>query len=176
MSDTTQEKLQLGILSKDVIKHIDHWCTKFPEEKKQSAIIPALRYAQDAAGGWLSEDLIKAVADYLDVPHIKAFEVATFYSMFDLEPVGKYKIAVCDNISCKLNGADKIVDHIKRRLGVNCGETTEDGRYILRTCECMAACTNAPMMQINDREYHENLTLEKVDEILDDIDKQEDGK
>ncbi|MEM1244164.1 MAG: NADH-quinone oxidoreductase subunit NuoE, partial [Pseudomonadota bacterium] len=156
------------LLTAEVKKGIDHWVAKFPAEQKQSAVIPGLLLVQEANGGWLSDELLGAVADYLEMPKIAVFEVATFYTMFDLKPVGKHKIFVCTNISCMLRGCDKIVDHLKQKLAVDFGQTTKDGKFTLKEVECMAACTTAPMMQI-DKDYHENLTVEKVDEILDSL-------
>jgi NADH-quinone oxidoreductase subunit E len=154
------------MLSEQTRKQIDHWISKYPPEQKQSAVLPALRIAQDENGGWLREDLLNAVADYLEMPRIAVYEVATFYSLYDLEPVGRHKIWVCVNISCMLCGSDKIVDHLKKRLGVDFGQTTADGKFTLKKAECLAACANAPAMQI-DRQYYENLTTEKIDHILD---------
>jgi len=167
------QQLQKGELTEKAKAELDRWVARFPEYGKQSAIIPALRYIQEYAGGWLSRELIDAVADYLEVPPIKAYEVATFYNMYDLEPVGQHKIAVCTNLPCQLAGSGRIVDHIKRRLNIDVDESTEDGRYVLKTVECMAACAGAPMLQIDDRQYHENLTIERVDHLLDEIDQQE---
>lgn len=151
---------------------IDHWLKKFPEDRKQSAVLQALMFVQRDNGGWLTEAHLNAVADYLELPRIAVYEVATFYDMYDLKPVGKNKIDVCTNISCKLCGCDKIVSHLEKRLGVKIGQTTPDGRYTLKGVECLAACVGAPMMQINDLEYHEKLTPEKVDAILDRLEKE----
>lgn len=163
------QQLQQGILTDKAIEHLDHWAAKFPDYGKHSAIIPALKFIQEEAGGWLSDDLIKAVADYLDMPRIKAFEVATFYTMLNLKPTGRHKLAVCNNLPCKLADADRIVDHIKRKLNIQENEADDSGRFYLETVECMGACHGAPMMQVDDRDYHENLTVEKVDRLLDQI-------
>lgn len=153
------------ILSKEVTNAIDHWLSKFPSDQKQSAILPALTIVQKHHNGWVTDAHVKAVAEYLSMPVVSVYEVATFYSMIQLAPVGKYKIDICVNISCMLCGADKIVKHIKKRLGIESG-TTPDGRFTLHpVVECFAACVSAPMMIING-EYHENLTIEKVDKIL----------
>jgi NADH-quinone oxidoreductase subunit E len=152
---------------------IEQWLKKYPKDKKQSAVLQALMFVQRDNGGWLSEAHLNAVADYLELPRIAVYEVATFYDMYDLKPVGKNKIDVCTNISCKLCGCDKIVSHIEKRLGIKIGETTADGRFSLKGVECLAACVGAPMMQVNDHEYHEKLTPEKVDAILDRLEKQE---
>ncbi len=157
------------LLSDETRNAIDHWRAKFPEgiEGRRSAVIQALVAAQEQNGGWVSSELMDAVADYLDVPPVWVYEVATFYSMIETEPVGRHSISVCTNISCMLCGSDKIVEHIEKKLGARIGETTPDGRIFLkREEECLAACVRAPMMIVNGH-YHENLTTEKVDEILD---------
>jgi len=149
--------------------HIDHWAAKFPPERRRSALIQGLMAAQEQNGGWLSDELIAAVAKYLGLPPVWAYEVATFYSMFDLAPVGRHKVAICTNISCWLNGAHDLVAHVERKLGCKLGENSVDGRVTL-VCEeeCLAACAGAPMMVV-DGHYHENLTIEKVDKILDEL-------
>ncbi|HLF67506.1 MAG TPA: NAD(P)H-dependent oxidoreductase subunit E, partial [Gammaproteobacteria bacterium] len=141
--------------------------------KSQSALLPALRLVQDQHNGWLNKELLNAVADYICVPRIKAYEVASFYSMYELEPIGKHKICVCTNIACMLRGSKNIINHLEKKLKVKIGETTEDGRYTLKEVECLAACGGAPMMQIDDREYYENLTPDQVDVILADIEKKD---
>lgn len=153
------------LLSIDARQAIDKWIEKYPKEQKQSAVLPALHIVQDGNKGWLPRELLDSVADYLEMPRIAVYEVATFYSMYDLEKVGTHKINVCTNVSCQLRGSEKIVDHFEERLGVKLGETTQDGKFTLREVECLAACTNAPMCQI-DKTYYENLTPEKIDEIL----------
>ena len=153
------------LLSKAVTAEIDEWLKKYPSNQKRSALLPALRITQEANNHWLSEDLIKAVADYLEQPHIAAFEVVTFYHMYNLKPVGRYQINVCGSISCKLCDCKGIVDHLKTQLNVAVGDTTADGKFTLKEVGCLAACVNAPMMQIN-HDYYENLTCARVDEIL----------
>ncbi len=146
---------------------IDHWLGKFPPERKRSALIQGLFAAQEQNGGWLSDALITSVAKYLDLPPVWAYEVASFYSMFETTKVGRNNVAICTNISCWLNGAEDIVRHCERKLGAKLGESTADGRiYLKREEECLAACCGAPMMVVNGH-YHEKLTTEKVDEILD---------
>ena len=148
-------------------KHIDHWLSKFPPDRKRSAVIQGLTAAQEQNGGWLTDELVTAVAKYLEIPPVWAYEVASFYSMFERKPVGRNNVAVCTNISCWLNGAEDIVGHCERKLGIKLGESTPDGRvYLKREEECLAACCGAPMMVVNGH-YHENLTPAKVDEILD---------
>lgn len=148
-------------------QHIDHWVAKFPPERKRSAVIQGLFVAQEQNGGWLSDELIAAVAKYLDIPPVWAYEVATFYSMFETNKVGRHNVAICTNISCWLNGAEDIVRHCENKLGTKLGESTPDGRiYLKREEECLAACAGAPMMVVNGH-YHEKLDAAKVDEILD---------
>lgn len=156
-------------LSSAIRAEVDRWIAKYPPERKSSAVMAALRLVQEHHG-WLSTELLDAVADYLEMPPIAVYEVATFYSMYDLKPVGRHKICVCTNISCLLNGADHIVEHLERRLGIQLGETTPDGRFTLKEVECLCACAGAPMMQV-DKTYHEHLTPAKVDEILRGLDK-----
>ena len=146
---------------------IDTWLKKFPEDQKQSAVITALSTAQEHADGWLTTELMDAVADYLGMPRVSVYEVGSFYSMLELEPVGRNIVAVCNNISCMLRGADDIIAHIENKLGIEWGGTTADGRITLKKEEeCLAACIGAPMMTVNGH-YHENLTTGKVDQILD---------
>lgn len=155
-------------LSAEQRSEIDHWVAKYPDspQGRQSAVIPALHIAQHGNGGWLSRELLEAVADYLGIPPVTVYEVATFYSMFDLKPVGRHKVNVCTNISCLLRGSEEILAHIEAKLGIGVGETTPDGRITLKLEEeCLAACTGAPMMLV-DEEYHTDLTPAKVDEIL----------
>jgi len=157
------------LLSEQTRSTIDHWVAKFPEgqEGRRSALIQALYAAQKQNGGWLSSEMMDAVADYLDLPRVWAYEVANFYSMLETHPVGRHSISICTNISCMLCGADKVVEHVENKLGIKMGETTPDGRIFLKIEEeCVAACVGAPMM-IVDGHYHEKLTTEKIDEILD---------
>ena len=157
-------------LSDHVRGEIDHWKARFPEGRQRSAVIGALHAAQHENGGYLSAELMNEVAEYLDLPTIQVYEVATFYSMFQTKPVGRHNVAICTNISCMLRGADNIVSHVEGRLGVKLGESTPDGRiYLKREEECLAACCGAPMMMV-DHVYHENLSSDKVDEILDGLD------
>lgn len=158
-----------SLLSDHVKKEIDHWISKYPIEHKQSALLGALREVQHENQGFLTVELMDAVAEYLELSKIAVYEVASFYSMLETEPVGRHCVSVCTNISCMLCGSDKIVSYIEDKLGIKTGESTEDGRIFLkREEECLAACCGAPMMQV-DHVYHENLTPEKIDEILDDL-------
>ena len=156
-----------ALMSPESLAKIDAWVAKYPEEQKQSAILPALHILQEQNGGWVSQELLDAIADYLGMPRMRVYEVATFYSMIELEPVGRHMIAVCKNIACMLCGADNIVTYIEDKLGIRLGETTPDGRITLKVEEeCLAACAGGPMMAV-DGHYHENLTPARVDEILD---------
>ncbi len=157
---------QPSLLSVSVKAEIDKWIARYPADQKCSAVISALHAVQRNNGGWLTTELMDAVADYLEMPRIAVYEVGTFYSMFVHEPVGRHKISVCTNVSCMLCGSDEVVSHLQKRLGIKLGETTSDNKFTLREVECLAACGGAPMMQVN-RQYHENLTSEKIDEILD---------
>ncbi|MFW0079145.1 MAG: NADH-quinone oxidoreductase subunit NuoE [Coxiella endosymbiont of Haemaphysalis qinghaiensis] len=154
-------------ISKEVEKEINCWLAKYPSNQKRSAIVPALLFVQKQNGGWLSESAMNAVADYLELPRVWAYEVATFYDMYNLKPIGKYKIGICQNVSCFLRGSDEIVICVKKRLGIDFNETTPDGLFTLKSIECMAACGGAPICQIDDREYYENLTPEKILSIID---------
>jgi NADH-quinone oxidoreductase subunit E len=153
------------MLSAESIAKIDYELTKYPAENRQAAVMSALRIAQTEKG-WLSKETIAFVAEYLGMPAIAALEVATFYNMYDLEPMGKYKITVCTNISCMLRDSDEIVCHLEKRLGIGFNETTPDGKFTLKEGECMGACGGAPLFHINNTKMHEFLTPEKVDEIL----------
>ena len=125
-------------------KKIDHWLNKYPAEQQRSAVVAALLYVQEQNEGWLSTDAMDAVADYLTWRRLKCYEVATFYDMYDLNPRGRHKIGICTNISCLLRGAEEIVEHAKKRLGIDFGESTADGKFALREVECLAACGGAP--------------------------------
>lgn len=157
------------VISENNKKKIDHCLTKYPLGKKRSALVSALLFVQEQNGGWLSDAAMDAVADYLELPRIFVYEVATFYDLYELKPVGKHKIAICRNLSCTLRGADDIVAALQARLGIQMGETTPDGQFTLREVECLAACGGAPTCQINDREYHEDLTPEKMMCLIDQL-------
>jgi NADH-quinone oxidoreductase subunit E len=155
-----------GTLSAHVREEIDHWVAKFPEGRHRSAVIAALHAVQHENNGYLTPELMIAVAEYLKLPPIQVFEVASFYSMFETKPVGKHSISVCTNISCMLRGGDDILAHVEKRLGIKAGQSTPDGKFYLKVEEeCLAACCGAPMLMI-DHVYHENLTPKSVDEIL----------
>ena len=157
------------LLSAHARAEIDHWLTRYPDDQKQSAVLAALREAQHENGGYLTTDLMDAVADYLAMPQIAVYEVASFYSMFETKPIGRNHIAVCTNISCMLRGSDTVLAYIERKLGIKLGDSTPDGKfYLKREEECLAACCGAPMMQVN-HIYYERLTPEKVDQLLDSL-------
>jgi NADH-quinone oxidoreductase subunit E len=154
-------------LSAHVRATIDEWVARFPPDRSRSAVIQALFAAQHENGGYLTDALIAAVAKYIGIPPVWAYEVATFYSMFELAPVGRHNVAICTNISCWLNGAEDVVRYCEKKLGIALGESTADGRiYLKREEECLAACAGAPMMVV-DGHYHERLDTESIDQILD---------
>jgi NADH-quinone oxidoreductase subunit E len=153
-------------LSADTRAEIEHWVAKFPPGRQRSAVLSALRAAQEQNHGFLTVPLMDAVAGLLQLPPIQVYEVASFYSMFVTHPCGRHHISVCTNISCMLRGGEDIAAYVERRLGIRLGQSTPDGRIFLkREEECLAACTGAPMMMV-DHVYHEHLTTEKVDQIL----------
>jgi len=156
------------MLSPQAIEKIDYELTKYPADQRQAAVMSALRIVQTERG-WLSKESITEVAQYLGMHEIAAMEVATFYNMYDLAPVGKFKITVCTNISCMLRDSDEIVDHLKAKLGVGFNEVTPDGKFCLKEGECMGACGGAPLMIVNNHTMHEFLTPAKVDAILDEL-------
>ena len=160
------------VLSDQVQAEIDRWVAKFPQGRQRSAVIAALQAVQHENGGFVTPELMDAVANYLDLPAVQAYEIATFYSMIETRPVGRHSISVCTNISCMLRGADEIVRHLEKRLGVQLGENTADGKFYLKVEEeCLAACCGAPMMVV-DHQYYENLTPQKVDEVIGKLEKQ----
>ena len=156
------------MLSPEAIEKIDYELTKYPADQRQAAVMSALRIVQTERG-WLSKESISEVAQYLGMPEIAAMEVATFYNMYDLSPVGKYKITICTNISCMLRGSDEIVSHLQQKLGVGFNQVTADGKFCLKEGECMGCCGGAPLMHINNTKMHEFLTPEKVDAILEEL-------
>ena len=154
-------------LSDHVRDQIDHWKSRFPEGKQRSAVLSALHAVQHENHGYITAEQMNAVAEYLALPTMQVYEVATFYSMFQTREVGRNEVAICTNVSCMLRGADNIVDHVESKLGIGLGDSTEDGRIFLKKEEeCIAACCGAPAMMVNHK-YYENLTPEMVDVILD---------
>jgi len=163
MSTTSNENL----LSAHTIEEIDEWLSRYPADKKKSALLAALRAVQHQNNGFLTVPLMDAVAEYLELEKIEVYEVASFYSMYELEPVARHNVAVCTNISCMLMGSEGIVEHLQKKLGIKLGESTADGRIYLKIEEeCLAACAGGPMMQV-DHKYYTDLTPQKVDEIID---------
>lgn len=163
MSENSAKKLN-QLVSTQRMQDIDHWIAKYPNDEKQSAVMSALRIVQEEHG-YLTTELMDAVADYLGMPAIAVYEVASFYTMYEHKALGKHLINVCTNISCMLRDSAGVVTHLEKKLGVKLGETTDDGRFTLRSVECLGACVNAPMMQV-DKDYHENLTPESIDKVL----------
>lgn len=155
-------------ISKDILKKCADWLLKFPTDQKRSAVIEILKIVQKENNGYLNEELIGRVAEYLNIPKIFAYEVATFYSMFDLEKVGKYKIYLCMSISCMLCGSDDMHEYLKKKLNIDFNRTTQDGKFTLKKAECLAACGGAPVMLI-DEKYYENLTNDKIDSIINNL-------
>jgi len=153
------------MISDQAKKEIDIWVAKYPEGRQSSAVMEALKIVQAENGGSLANDLIKAVADYLDMPRISVQEVATFYENYNHQAVGKNVIRFCHNISCMLNGADDLISYLETKLGVKTGEVSKDGLVSVKKVECLGACIGAPMCQIGDK-YYENLTEQRIDEIL----------
>jgi NADH-quinone oxidoreductase subunit E len=157
-------------LSSHVKDEIEHWKARFPADRQRSAVISALHAVQHENHGFVTAEQMNAVAEYLDLPTIQVYEVATFYSMFQTREVGRNEVAICTNVACMLRGADDIVDHVEDKLGIKLGESTEDGKIFLKQEEeCIAACCGAPALMVNHK-YFENLTKERVDEILDGLD------
>ena len=158
------------VLSAHVREEIDRWVARFPEGRQRSAVLAALRAVQHEHGGYLTPTLMDAVAEYLRLPPVQVYEVATFYSMFETEPCGRHHVSICTNVSCMLRGGEDLVRHAEQSLGIRVGESTADGRIFLkREEECLAACCGAPMMMV-DHVYHEDLTPEKLTEILEGLD------
>ena len=158
-------KKHQDILSNEVKQEIDHWLTKFPAEQKQSAVIAALTATQKANGGWLKDEHIAAVADYLEMPKVAVMEVATFYTMYHLQPMGKNHICVCRTLSCWLRAKQDIVDYLAEEIGIGPGQVSEDGNFSLEEVECLGHCGTAPVVQINGV-FHEEMSVEKLKEIL----------
>ena len=151
--------------SEEKIKEVQQIIQRYPEGKQKSALLPVLHLAQEEFGGWLSAETMDYVATVLNLEPIEVYEVATFYSMYNLKPVGRYMFEVCQTGPCMLNGSDNIIKYIYEKLGIKPGETTEDGMFTLKAVECLGACGYAPMMQLG-KKYREHLTKEKVDAII----------
>lgn len=156
------------VLSDEVRANIDRWLTRYPADQKRSGVLEALRFAQNANNGYLTTEIMDAVADYLGMPRIAVYEVVSFYTLYNTEPVGKHVLNLCTNISCMLADSDKIMQHLKTRLNININETTPDKKFTLRQVECLGACANAPVIHVGNK-YYENLTPEKIDALLDEL-------
>lgn len=152
------------MLSATANKKVHAEIAKYPQGHERAAVMAALRIAQEEQG-WVSPEIMVYIADMLDIEPIKVSEVATFYTMYDREPIGRHKISLCTNITCGLRGSKELTTHLKNKLNIGFGETTEDGRFTLKETECLAACGGAPVALIG-RDYHENLTPQRIDEIL----------
>lgn len=168
MIEHSKFKIQNRIMIKfndTQLKEFSRLVARYPEGKQKSALLPVLHLAQDTFGGWLSSETMDYVAELLQIEPIEVYEVATFYSMYNLKPVGKFLFEVCQTGPCMVNGSDNIIDYIKEKLNIKAGETTADGMFTLKTVECLGACGYAPMMQMG-KTYREHLTKEKVDAII----------
>ena len=160
-----QEKIKISEFNRETLDLVNQIIKRYPQGRQKSALLPVLHIAQSENNGWLSPEMMDYVASILDIQPIEVYEVASFYSMFNLKPVGNCVIEVCQTGPCWLNGADKILSHFETRLGIKPGETTADGMFTLKTVECLAACGNAPVILVG-TEYHENLTTEKADNLI----------
>ncbi len=154
-----------SLLDAEIRAAIDSQIAKYPAEWKQSAVMAALTLVQDWNGGWLSPDLMDAVATYLDMPPVAVYEVATFYNMYDLEPTAKHKVCVCNSISCLLNGSEELIAHVEKKYGLKPGQTSADGRFTFKEVECLGACRHAPAVLLG-QTYHEGLTPEALDKLI----------
>lgn len=154
--------------SQEQLKKVEEIIARYPEGKQKSALIPLLHMAQDEFGGWLDVPVMDYVASLLHILPIEVYEVATFYTMFNMKPVGKHLLEVCRTGPCMLRGSDQIIDHIKNKLSIKEGETTADGLFTLKPAECLGACGYAPMMQLG-KHFRENLTIEKVDNLIEEL-------
>jgi NADH-quinone oxidoreductase subunit E len=164
MSELEKNKL----FSQVITEKLKLWESKYPSDKKSSVILPGLHVLQEENLGFLTNDLMDKLALYLGVPESSVYEVATFYSMYELSPIGRHKINICTNVSCILNGARTIISHIEKKLGIKMGATTEDNRITLKSVECQGACCGAPMLEV-DKVFYEKLTIEKVEKIIDSL-------
>jgi len=158
------------MLSEQIQAKIQRELKKYPADQRQSAVMAALRFVQDEKG-WISNDDMTDVADYLGMPHMAVYEVATFYHMYNLKPMGKYTLTVCTNLSCQLMGANETLDYLKSKLGIGLNEITPDGKFGLREAECMGACVEAPLLNVNNKRMCSRLTPAKIDQILVELDK-----
>ncbi|MCC6916370.1 NADH-quinone oxidoreductase subunit NuoE [Nitrosomonas sp.] len=158
------------MLSTEALKKIDREVTKYPEDQKQSAVMSALAIAQDEKG-WLATETMDFIADYLEMPAIAVYEVATFYNMYNLKPVGKHKLTVCTNLPCALSGGNQTADYLKQKLGIGFNETTADGLFTLKEGECMGACGDAPVLLVNNKRMCSFMTEDQIDKLLEELKK-----
>lgn len=162
------EAEQRMLLSPDAYKKIDRELAKFPADQKQSAVMAALAIAQDEKG-WLSPEVIQDVAGYLEMPAIAVQEVATFYTMYNLKPIGKYKLTICTNLPCQLTQGDRAAAYLKQKLGIDFNETTDDGLFTLQEGECMGACGDSPVMLVNNKRMCSFMSNEKIDALIEEL-------
>ena len=158
------------LLSEQAYKKIDREIAKYPADQKQSAVMSALAIAQDEKG-WLAPELMQEVAHYLEMPAIAVQEVATFYAMYNLKPIGKHKITVCTNLPCALSGGERAAQHLQQKLGIGYGETTTDGKFTLQEGECMGACGDAPVLLVNNKRMCSHMANEKIDALVQELSK-----
>jgi NADH-quinone oxidoreductase subunit E len=158
-----------SLFTPEIRAEIDRHIAKYPAEWKQSAVMPALTLVQDHNGGWLTRELMDDVAAYLDMPEVAVYEVASFYGMYDLEPVGRHKVCVCNSISCMLGGAEELIEHVEKKYKVAPGGTSADGKFTLKEFECLGACRHAPAVLV-DKTYHECLTPAALDKLINKLD------
>ncbi|HET6599757.1 MAG TPA: NADH-quinone oxidoreductase subunit NuoE [Burkholderiaceae bacterium] len=156
------------MLTTDALKKIDREIAKYPPEQKQSAVMSAMIIAQDEKG-WLSTEVMDYVAQYLDMPPVAVYEVASFYSMYNLEQTGRHKLTVCTCLPCGLQGALEAADHLRAKLGIDFNETTADGRFTLKEGECMGACAMAPVVLVNNKKMHDYMSKEKLDKLIEEL-------
>jgi NADH-quinone oxidoreductase subunit E len=168
MSQAAASQMNDAMLSQDALKKIDGEIAKYPADQKRSAVMAALVIAQDEKG-WLSPETLEQVAAYLDMPAVAVLEVASFYNMYDLHPVGKCKLTVCTNLPCALSGGGQAAEYVKQRLGIDFNETTADGKFTLKEGECMGACGDAPVMLVNNKRMCSWMTPEQIDKLLDEL-------
>lgn len=156
------------MLSAESLKKIDREILKYPADKKQSAVMSALAIAQDEKG-WLATETMDFIASYLEMPAIAVYEVATFYDMYNLQPIGKYKLTVCTNLSCALSGSNETVAHLKKKIGIGFNETTKDGLFTLKEGECMGACGDAPVLLVNNKRMCSFMTEDQIDKLIEEL-------
>jgi NADH-quinone oxidoreductase subunit E len=158
------------MLSTESLGRIDQEIAKYPVDRKQSAVMSALAIAQEEKG-WLADELINFIAEYLDMPPIAVYEVATFYNMYNLQPMGKYKITICTNLPCALSGSNESADYLKKRLGIGFNQTTADGKFTLKEGECFGACGDAPVLLVNNKRMCSFMSSEMIDKLLEELSK-----